>query len=102
VLASALGKDNVVAVPPIMASEDYSYFIEAGVPSFYFGLGGADPQKLAEAKAAGASLPSNHSPFFAPDAEPALRTAITAEVAVLRNLLQGSAADLRRALGETK
>jgi hippurate hydrolase len=102
VLASALGKDNVVTVPAVMASEDYSYFIEAGVPSFYFSLGGADPQKLAAANAAGTPLPSNHSPFFAPDAEPALRAAITSEVAVLRNLLKGSAEDLRRALGEAK
>ncbi len=102
VLASALGKDNVVTVPPVMASEDYSYFIEAGVPSFYFALGGADPQKFREARAAGTSLPSNHSPFFVPDVEPALRTAITAEVAVLRNLLKGSAEDLRRMLAETK
>jgi hippurate hydrolase len=98
VLESALGKDRVVEANPVMASEDYSYFIEAGIPSFYFELGGADPAKFEEAKASGVPLPSNHSPLFAPDAEPALRTAIASEVAVLRNLLQGSAEDLRRSL----
>jgi hypothetical protein len=41
-------------------------------------------------------LPSNHSPLFAPDADPALHTAIAAEVAVLRNLLNGSAEELRK------
>jgi hypothetical protein len=41
-------------------------------------------------------LPSNHSPLFAPDVDPALHTGIAAEVAVLRNLLTGSAADLRK------
>jgi len=87
VLASALGKDNVVVEEPGMASEDFSYFTAQGVPSFYFGLGGAEPGKYAEAKAAGANLPSNHSPLFAPDVEPTLRTGIAAEVAVLRNLL---------------
>jgi hypothetical protein len=51
-------------------------------------LGGADPEKLAQAKAAGTMLPSNHSPLFAPDVDPALRTGITAEVAVLRSLLK--------------
>ncbi len=98
VLESALGKDRVVEANPVMASEDYSYFIEAGIPSFYFELGGADPAKFEEAKASGIPLPSNHSPLFAPDAEPALRSAVASEVAVLRNLLQGSAEDLRRSL----
>jgi hippurate hydrolase len=79
-----------------MASEDFSYFTAQGIPSFYFSLGGADPKKYAEARAAGTSLPSNHSPLFAPDVGPALRTGITAEVAVLRDLLAGSADDWRK------
>ena len=100
VLQSALGKENVEAVEPVMASEDYSYFVEAGIPSFFYSLGGADPQKFAQAKASGIALPSNHSPLFAPDVEPALRTAIASEVAVLRNLLSGSAGKLRESLNE--
>jgi hippurate hydrolase len=99
VLESALGKDKVESVPPMMASEDYSYFIEAGIPSFFYVLGGPSPDKFAQAKATGVPLPSNHSPLFAPDAQPALRTAIAAEVAVLRNLLSGSSDDLRKSLG---
>ena len=95
-LESALGKDNVVTEEPHTASEDFSYFIEQGIPGFYFSLGGADPDKLAQAKAAGTTLPSNHSPLFAPDVDPALHTGIEAEVAVLRNLLQGSPEELRK------
>jgi amidohydrolase len=95
-LETALGKSNVVVRPPTIVSEDYSVFVEEGVPSFYFGLGVADPEKLKQAKAAGKELPSNHSPLFAPVAEPALRTGITAEVAVLRDLLRGSAAHVRK------
>jgi hippurate hydrolase len=87
-LEGALGKDNVVMEEPITASEDFSYFTEQGIPGFYFSLGGADPEKFAEAKAAGTMLPSNHSPLFAPDVDPALHTGIVAEVAVLRNLLK--------------
>jgi amidohydrolase len=87
-LEAALGKGNVVTEEPHTASEDFSYFVEQGIPGFYFGLGGADPQKYAEAKAAGTLLPSNHSSLFAPDVDPALHTGITAEVAVLRNLLK--------------
>jgi amidohydrolase len=93
-LEAALGKGNVVVQPPVMIAEDYSVFVEQGVPSFYFTLGVADPEKLKQAKAVGQELPSNHSPLFAPVAEPSLRTGMTAEVAVLRDLLKGSAADV--------
>ncbi len=89
-LEAALGKQNVVTTGPITPSEDYAFFIEQGVPSLYMSLGGADPQKYAEAKSSGTLLPSNHSPYFAPDVDPALHTGIEAEVAVLRNLLNGA------------
>lgn len=95
-LEAALGKTNVVAQPPQIVSEDYSVFVEQGVPSFYFGLGVADPEQFKQAKAAGKELPSNHSPFFAPLAEPSLRTGITAEVAALRELLKGSATNVNK------
>src|ERR1700723_1770529 len=87
-LEGALGKDHVEIGEPLMASEDYAYFNEQGIPSFYFALGGADPQKYSAAKNTGTNLPSNHSPLFAPDVDPALRTGISAEVAVLRDLLK--------------
>jgi hippurate hydrolase len=86
-LEAALGRPNVITTEPISPSEDYAFFVEQGVPSLYFSLGGADPEKYAQAKAAGVMLPSNHSPLFAPDVDPALHTGVTAEVAVLRNLL---------------
>jgi amidohydrolase len=89
-LATALGGDKVVKGDPITASEDFSVFVEQGIPGFYLTLGGADPQKLAEAKTNGTSLPSNHSPLFAPDVDPALHTAISAEVSMLRDLLSSS------------
>src|ERR1700722_14251770 len=97
-LEAALGKKNVVMEEPITASEDFSYFVEQGIPGFYFSLGGADPEKFAQAKAQGTMLPSNHSSLFAPDVDPALHTGIAAEVAVLRNLLQGSAESLRKTI----
>ena len=100
VLAKALGKENVVSSAPLMVSEDYSDFVNAGIPSFYFQLGGAEPQRYAQAKASGDNLPSNHSSLFAPDVEPALRTGIAAEVAALRNLLSGSAEELRQSIAK--
>ena len=95
-LEAALGKDKVVTAEPITPSEDFSYFIEQGVPGFYFSLGGADPEKFAEAKASGTHLPSNHSPLFAPDVDPALHAGIIAEVGLLRNLLNSSPEELHR------
>lgn len=88
VLETTLGKENVITEEPITASEDFSAFVQQGIPGFYLSLGGADPQKFAQAKATDTLLPSNHSPLFAPDVDPALHTAITAELAMLRDLLR--------------
>jgi len=90
VLEGALGKDHVVTVEPIGASEDFSAFVEQGIPGFYLNLGGADPEKFEQARATGVPLPSNHSPLFAPDVDPALHTAISVEVAELRDLLSAN------------
>lgn len=91
-LQRALPKDKVVTEEPITASEDFSAFVEQGIPGFYLGLGGADPQRFEQARASGIPLPSNHSPLFAPDVDPALHTAISAEVAMLRDLLNADQA----------
>ena len=90
VLEGALGKDDVVTVEPIGASEDFSAFVEQGIPGFYLDLGGADPEKFEQARATGIPLPSNHSSLFAPDVDPALHTAISVEVAELRDLLSAN------------
>jgi hippurate hydrolase len=87
-LEGALAKDNVVSQDPITSSEDFSVFVAQGIPGFYLTLGGADPQKYAFAKTGGTQLPSTHSSLFAPDVEPALHTAIAAELAMLRDLLK--------------
>ncbi len=66
------------SVAPMSASEDFSEFVEAGVPSLFFGIGGYDPKTLADLKAKGQPVPTNHSPFFAPQPEPAIRGAVKA------------------------
>jgi len=88
VLEQAIGKDNLVTEQPITASEDFSAFLAEKIPGLFLNLGGADPQKLAQAEGSGTHLPSNHSALFAPDADGALHTAISAEVAMLRSLLK--------------
>ena len=66
VLKAAFGDKAQRMREPGSASEDYSEFVMAGVPSFYFGIGGLDPAMLKKAAAEKISVPGNHSPEFAP------------------------------------
>ncbi len=80
-LGPVFGKGLVFApasAAPLSGSEDYSEYVAAGVPSVFFGIGGYDPALLASLKARGEPAPTNHSPVFAPQAEPAIRNAVTA------------------------
>ena len=86
-LAAAGGDKTILlpaSAPGISASEDYSEFIIAGVPSLYMTVGGYDAATLADYKAKGEPVPTNHSPFFAPDHNAAIPTGIrTLTLAVL-------------------
>ncbi len=64
-------------VPGFTASEDFSEFVDAGVPSVYFGIGGDDPTMLADYQRRGQPVPVNHSPYFAPVPEATIRTGVT-------------------------
>ncbi len=88
VFKAAFGAKAIREEEPGSASEDYSVFILAGVPSMYFGIGGADPAKLADAKAKGVELPGNHSPMFAPLPEPSIRTGVEAMTIAVMNVMQ--------------
>jgi amidohydrolase len=88
VLKAAFGDKARLSPAPGSASEDYSEFIMAGVPSFYFGIGGLDPNALAQAMATNTPLPGNHSPEFAPIPEPTIRTGTQAMSLVLLDVLQ--------------
>lgn len=65
------------AVPPAPSSEDFSEFIDAGVPSVFFGIGSYDPAMIADYAKRGAALPVNHSPYFQPQPAPSIRTSVT-------------------------
>jgi hippurate hydrolase len=88
-LRNSLGDANVEILPPEPASEDFSEFGLAGVPSLMFRLGATNPKRFEEAQKSGETLPSLHSSLFAPDAEPAIKTGVQAEVATLLDLLAG-------------
>jgi hippurate hydrolase len=86
-LRRRLGNDKVVQLPPKMVSEDFSEYGKAGVPATMFFVGAVNPARYESAKSTGTPLPSLHSSGFAPDTRPTLATAITAETAVLLDLL---------------
>ena len=75
---------------PNTASEDYSEFIVAGVPSVFFGIGVYSPERVAAANAGGPPLPGNHSPEFAPVPEPTIRTGVEAMTLAVMNVMGGS------------
>jgi hippurate hydrolase len=88
VLKAALGAQNVTRVPPITASEDFSAFVNEGVPSMFFFIGVYDPKQVAEStKPGGKPLPFNHSPFFAPVPEPSIKTGVRAMSLAVLNVL---------------
>jgi metal-dependent amidase/aminoacylase/carboxypeptidase family protein len=79
VMKQALGVKasfSPASAPGGTASEDFSEYIEAGVPSVFFGVGGYDPAMLAQYKAENKPVPVNHSPYFAPVPEPTIRTGV--------------------------
>ncbi len=62
-----LGADRVHERPMSMGGEDFSQFTRAGIRSFYYHLGSAAPEAVAESKKPGGkALASTHSPFYAP------------------------------------
>lgn len=76
VLAATLGEDNVVDGELLMGSEDVGHLWESiGVPGVYWFFGGFDPQD--------GKPPVNHSPEFAPVADPTLATGTRAALATI-------------------
>ena len=71
--------ERVRVTGPAPASEDFGSFgTEWHVPSVFWFVGGTDPDRYTQAKAAGRlnELPVNHSPLFAPVIHPTLETGV--------------------------
>ena len=78
-IANVIGPDNVAEVSAVMGGEDFAHYsrTDAEIPSLIFWLGGVEAEKVAS----GESLPSLHSPFFAPEAETAIPVGVDAMTA---------------------
>jgi amidohydrolase len=79
--AEQFGEGAVLAPLPVSASEDFSIFGRTWqVPYVFWFVGSTDPVVYAKAKQQKTlnSLPSNHSPKFAPQIHPTLQTGLQA------------------------
>ena len=89
-IGAAIGEDNLAIMDPVMGGEDFGALgrVDPKIPSLIFWLGAVNPKVIAKAKKDGATLPSLHSPFFAPDPKPTIETGVTAMSAAALDLLQ--------------
>ncbi|QKE85774.1 amidohydrolase [Arthrobacter sp. NEB 688] len=90
-LAGVVGAGRVVEPGPVTGSEDVGVLAQAlGAPLVFWLLGGADPAAFAGASTPEelvrvvGTLPSNHSPHFAPVPDPTLSVGVAALVAGAR------------------
>jgi len=83
------GAKRVVATPAVMGGEDFSrfYLADKSIQSLIFWVGGVPQAQWQKAGGDPAKLPSLHSPFWAPDAEPTIATATEAMVAAALGVL---------------
>jgi amidohydrolase len=88
VFKDAFGADKARRMPAMTASEDFSLFVNEGVPSMFFFTGVIDPQALLESERPGGKpIAFNHSSFYAPVPEPSIKTAAQAMSLAVLNVL---------------
>lgn len=95
--AAAFGEDSLFDPGALSGSEDVGNLATGAteakgspVPLVYWILGGSDPAAIAAARASGTvgtDIPTNHSPHFAPIAQPTIETGVRALVVAAREWL---------------
>ena len=90
VMRETIGDDNVVEVSKEMGGEDFARYgrTEDNIPSFMIRVGVVPEAKWQAYQAGDMSLPSLHSPFFAPDPDKAIGTGVAVMTAMAIDLLQ--------------
>lgn len=78
-ISGVIGEDNVVSMTPVMGGEDFSQYgrTPEDVPGLIYWLGAVKADTWQKAQAGDVSLPSLHSPFFAPDYELTIATGVS-------------------------
>lgn len=89
-LKTRYGEKRVVQLPPVMGGEDFSRFSREenkDIKSLIIWVGGVPQAEYDAAKKEGRTLPSLHSPFWAPDAPVVISTATEALTAMAMKLM---------------
>ena len=88
-LKTNFGDGRVVQMPPVMGGEDFGRFAreDKDVKSLIIWVGGVPQAEYDAAKKEGRTLPSLHSPFWAPDAPAVISTATEALTAMTMKLM---------------
>jgi hippurate hydrolase len=82
-----IGSENVIATDPIMGAEDFAMYgrTEHDVPTAMFWLG-----TVTRAKIESGDLPGLHSPFYYPESEPTIRTAVSVTTSMMMDLFNSA------------
>lgn len=89
-LKTRFGDRRVVQMPPVMGGEDFGRFSRdenKDIKSLIIWVGGVPQAEYDAAKKEGRTLPSLHSPFWAPDAPVVISTATEALTAMAMKLM---------------
>jgi len=88
-LVQILGEENVLLIPQLTGSEDFSVFGNGSppIPLCYLRLGAAGLRELEESRRTGRDLPYLHSSRFAPPPDPTIRIGAIAMAAAVAGLL---------------
>lgn len=88
-LTTSFGSERVVKMPPVMGGEDFGRFgrEDKSIKSLIVWVGGVPQAEYDAAKKEGRTLPSLHSPFWAPDAPAVISTATEALTAMTMKLM---------------
>lgn len=89
-LTASFPQGRVVRTSAAMGGEDFGRFYRAdkSIKSFIFWVGGVPADKMAAANAGQLSLPSLHSPFWAPEADKVIATASEAMTVVALDIMK--------------
>ncbi len=88
-LKTQFGEKRVVQIPPVMGGEDFGRFSrdDKEIKSLIIWVGGVPQAEYDAAKKEGRTLPSLHSPFWAPDAPAVISTATEALTVMAMKLM---------------
>ena len=87
---TALGKENVLKLSPVMGGEDFGMYgrVEPIIPTALFWLGAVNKKVYDTSLRENIGLPSLHSAYFLPDPEPTISTGVKAMSTAIIDLYQ--------------